>query len=143
MYDDIDTVCKAWCIRNFYAPIFHINFKHIAGLGINEQYLYHIFKKYDRKKLWRFIMRHRLVKSDDYPISKTTPKYELVRYVYKALEIEGFDWNKGLLYQTDYNYVFHVFYENKFGKYVGNRIFDEQYRIYQILQIVAKSPPLH
>jgi hypothetical protein len=137
MYDDIDTIQKAWCIRCFYLSAYDTHINGHIKLNLQQQYIYHIFKKYDRKKLRKFIMKHRLLLQDDYPINKTTPKYELVKYIHKALQIEDFNWyGKGLLYQTKYNYVFKIFDENTFG----NRVLDIQYRTYQILKIVSTSP---
>lgn len=128
MSDDIETIRKAECIFRFFMMggiRFRFGFPY-SRLEYQEQYIYHIFKKYDRKKLWRFIMRHRLLSSADYPISKSTAKYELVKYIYKGIKIEDFDWKKGLIYQTNY-----TFNENPL---------EYQYKIYQILKIASKSP---
>jgi len=149
MYDDIDTIQKAWCIRNFYLPLRLRNFylsvpdtnirmRYVDGLNREEHYIYYIFKKYNAKKLWSFIHKHKIVSYEDFPLKKSLTKYELVKYIYKAIKIDDFDWNKGLLYQTNYNYVFKVFDENNF---LG-RVLDIQYRIYQILKIVSTSPQL-
>jgi len=137
MYDDIDTIQKAYCIRCFYLPVYNIKIKHIEGLNFKQQYIYHIFKKYDRKKLWSFIHNNRLLLYEDFPLKKSLTKYELVKYIYRAIQIDDLDWfGNGLLYQTKYNYVFKIFDENNFG----SRVLDVQYRTYQILKIVSTSP---
>jgi hypothetical protein len=137
MYDDIDTIQKAYCIRGLYFKLYDLNIRNIQGLNIQERYIYHIFKKYDRKKLWDFTHKHKLLLYEDFPLKKSSTKYELVKYIYRAIKIDDFCWyGKGLLYQTKYNYVFKIFDENNF---LG-RVLDIQYRIYQILKVVSTSP---
>jgi hypothetical protein len=137
MYDDIDTIQKAYCIRGLYFKVYDLNIRNIQGLNIQERYIYHIFKKYDRKKLWSFIHNHKLLLYEDFPLKKSLTKYELVKYIYRAIKIDDFNWyGKGLLYQTKYNYVFKTFDENNFD----GRVLDIQYRTYQILKVVSTSP---
>ena len=71
-------------------------------------------------------MRHKLVLYEDFPLKKSLSKYELVKYIYKTIKIEDFDWKKGLIYQTNYTY--------------NENPLEYQYRTYQILKIVSTSP---
>lgn len=136
MYDDIDTICKAWCIRGFY-----IN-KCVFTYGYLDrpwevQYITHIFKKYSRQKLWLFMTNHKIVMYEDWLRFKSQPKYFLIDLIYKAIRIDDFDWNKGLTYQPKYNYNLTPIDDRR---PTGMRVLDIQYRTYQILKIVSKSP---
>jgi len=133
MSDDIDTICKAWCIRGLYINSCVFQYAYLERPW-EVQYIHHIFKKYKRKKLWDFMTNHKVVLDDDWAKYKSQPKYFLIDIIYKAIRIDDFDWNKSLSSQPKYH--------TKINRWTNaiERPLDIEYQTYQILKIVSTSP---
>jgi hypothetical protein len=137
MYDDIDTVCKAYRIFTLFPyPLdkkppktFERHYKTIPISWYNGYFHNMIFKKYKKEKVLH-IARNML----PYHINKSVKKYQLVDKLFTLFEdtIYNFDWNKGLAYQTNYNYNIRPFNDD-------NRVLDKQYKVYQIFMLLRKS----
>jgi hypothetical protein len=131
MYDDIDTVCKAYRIFTLFP--YPLNRRHIDFTiphGWYNGYFHNIiFRRYKKEKVLR-IARNML----PYRINKSIKKYQLVNMLYALLEdtIYNFNWSKGLAYQQKYNYNIRPFNDD-------NRVLDKPYKAYQIFMLLQKS----
>jgi hypothetical protein len=130
MYDDIDTVCKAYRIFTLFPyPLNRRRDDYTIPFSWYDGYFHNVmFRRYKKEKLLH-IARNML----PYHINKSTTKKELVDMLYYLIEdtICNFNWGKGLTYQPKYNYNIRPFNDD-------NRVLDKEYKVYQIFMLLRK-----